>query len=84
MRVFKRVLLDTSNLFVSKDPSKLFNCCEAFRALIFPFKYEHIYIPHLPQELLDRADIPMSFILGIEQRFFEESKSHIRDGTYII
>ena len=39
MRVFKRVLLETSNMFISHDRSTLVNCCEAFRSLIFPFHY---------------------------------------------
>ena len=41
MRVFKRVLLETSNMFISTDRSKLVKCCEAFRSLIFPFQYQH-------------------------------------------
>ena len=63
--LFKRVLLDTSNLFTSKDPIKLVNCCEAIKALIFPFKFELVYVPHLPQILLDRVETPFIFMLGI-------------------
>lgn len=50
MRVFKRILLETSNMFISVDRKKLYNCCEAFRSLIFPFKYQHVgnlFIPYL-------------------------------------
>ena len=38
--LFKRVLLDTSNLFLSQDVSKLIDCCEAIKTLIYPFKYD--------------------------------------------
>jgi hypothetical protein len=84
MRVFKRVLLDTNNLFRSSDPVRLFNCCEAFRALIFPFKYENVYIPHLPEALLFMVEAPINFILGIEEKHYEATKKRIKDGTYII
>lgn len=63
--LFKRVLLDTSNLFISNDATKLVNCCEAIKALIFPFKFELIYVPNLPEILLDRVEAPYIFMLGI-------------------
>ena len=84
MRLFKRVLLDTSNLFMSNDPKKLVNCCEAIKSLIFPFKYEVIYVPHLPKVLLDIVDVPCVFMLGIELKHFKETEKHIKDGTYIV
>ena len=59
------MLLDTSNLFQSEDPIKLVNCCEAIKALIFPFKFELVYVPHLPKILLDRVETPFIFMLGI-------------------
>ena len=66
MRLFKRVLLDTSNLFMSQYATKLVDCCEAIKSLIFPFKYEVVYMPHLPKVLLDIVDVPCVFMLGIE------------------
>ena len=38
--LFKRVLLDTSNLFISDYSARLVDCCEAIKSLIYPFKYE--------------------------------------------
>ena len=82
--LFKRVLLDTSNLFISADVTKLVNCCEAIKSLIFPFKYEVVYVPHLPKILLDRVDAPFIFMLGIESSLYSEVEPQIKDGTYII
>lgn len=68
MRVFKRVLLETSNIFVSDDRKKLYNCCEAFKSLIFPFKYQHVgnlYIPFLSFRDIGYADAPFPFMLGM-------------------
>lgn len=41
------------------------DCYEAIKALIFPFKFEHIYIPNLPEIFWDRVEAPTIFMLGI-------------------
>ena len=85
MRVFKRVLLETSNMFISTDRNRLVNCCEAFRSLVFPFKYQHVgnlYIPYLSLRDFGYADAPFPFMLGMDAR--EQKNAKIKDGTYII
>ena len=68
MRVFKRVLLETSNMFISADRSVLVHCCEAFKSLIFPFEYYHVgnlFIPFLSLRDFGYADTPFPFMLGM-------------------
>lgn len=38
---------------ISKDRNKLVSVGEAIKSLIFPFKYEFIYVPYLPESLID-------------------------------
>ena len=38
--LFRRVLLDTSNILISSDKESIIMCCEAIRSLIYPYKYE--------------------------------------------
>jgi len=66
-----------SNLFISRDKSKLIACAEAIKALIFPFKYEMVYVPHLPEVLVDRVETPFIYMLGIEREVYE--KNHVFD-----
>lgn len=68
----------------SADPTKLVNCCEAFKALIFPFKFEFVYTPHLPQGIQDRTDLPITYLLGIEEKNAKKAEANIKDGTYIV
>ena len=83
--LFKRVLLDTSNIFVSDDATDLVNCCEAIKALIFPFKFELVYVPHLPKILAERVETPFIYMLGIKgKKLYDEIRETIKDGTYII
>jgi hypothetical protein len=82
--LFKRVLLDTSNLFISEKSRRLVDCCEAIKSLIFPFKYEQVYIPNLPEGLRDRVDCPYIFMMGLVKDEYAKTKESIKDGTYII
>ena len=82
--ILNRVLLDTSNLFVSGDITKLVNCCEAIKALIFPFKYEVVYVPHLPKGFLTILEVPAVFMLGVERKLFDEALNIIKDDAWII
>ena len=82
--LLNRVLLDTSNLFVSEDITKLVNCCEAIKALIFPFKYEVVYVPHLPKGFLTILEVPAVFMLGVERKLFDEAMNIIKDDAWII
>jgi len=71
MRVFKRILLETSNMFISNDRKRLVNCCEAFKSLIFPFKYQHVgnlFIPYLSLRDFGYADAPFPFMLGMNTK----------------
>ena len=38
---------------VSKSKTNLVQVGEAIKSLIFPFKYEFIYVPYLPETLVD-------------------------------
>ena len=82
--LLNRVLLDTSNLFVSRDPSKLVNCCEAIKSLIYPFKYEVIYVPHLPKAFFEILEVPAVFMLGVEEKLYEEASGLVKDDAWVI
>jgi hypothetical protein len=80
--LFRRVLLDTSNILLANDKNTLIQCCEAIKTLIFPYKYEQVNVSYLPKALMDRVDAPFIFLLGVERQHYKES--YIKDGTYII
>lgn len=43
---------------------------ESLLALIYPFRWRHVYIPVLPSMLLDVAQAPMPYILGVHSSSF--------------
>ena len=59
------VLTECKIILHSKNVSNLAMAGEVITALIFPFRWELPYIPVLPKEMLEFAEAPMSFMVGI-------------------
>ena len=59
---------------LAAEKSKLILCAEAIKSLIFPYKYEQVYIPVLPKVLTDRVDAPFIFLLGVEKEIYYSEK----------
>lgn len=43
----------------------LSNCTHAAVAILYPFTWQHVFIPVVPETLLNYASAPMPFIIGI-------------------
>lgn len=63
--VFLCGLLECKMLFVARASSSLMQCQEAIRALLFPFEWQHVYVPLLPPALSAVLDAPVPFMAGI-------------------
>lgn len=45
--------------------STLSKCCHAMVALLYPFTWQHTYIPVLPPSMMDIVCTPTPFIVGL-------------------
>ncbi|KAL1114877.1 hypothetical protein AAG570_007701 [Ranatra chinensis] len=52
-------------LFQSQSYTRLTEACRALTALMYPFKYTHVYIPLLPEALVEVLSTPTPFLIGI-------------------
>lgn len=52
-------------LFQSRSYSRLTDACRALTALMYPFKYSHVYIPLLPAALVEILSTPTPFVMGV-------------------
>jgi hypothetical protein len=45
-----------------------------------------VYVPHLPEVLVDRVETPFIYMLGIESQVYEQKKvfDQVIDGTFIV
>jgi hypothetical protein len=51
-------------LLLSTQLSNLGSIAEAIVSLVYPFRWQHVYIPLLPKAMLDYLNAPMPFIMG--------------------
>ncbi|KAM8882966.1 DENN domain-containing protein 2A-like [Synchiropus picturatus] len=65
LRVFGSLLLERRVIFTANKLSTLSQCCHAMVALLYPFVWQHTYIPLLPSAMLDIVCTPTPFIVGV-------------------
>ncbi|TNM91238.1 hypothetical protein fugu_019618 [Takifugu bimaculatus] len=65
LRVFGSLLLERRVIFTADKLSTLSQCCHAAVALLYPFVWQHTYIPVLPPAMLDIVCTPTPFIVGL-------------------
>uniref|UniRef100_A0A8C5D575 UDENN domain-containing protein n=1 Tax=Gouania willdenowi TaxID=441366 RepID=A0A8C5D575_GOUWI len=65
IRVFASLLLERRVIFVADKLSTLSNCIHAVVALLYPFSWQHTFIPVLPGSMLDIVCCPTPFLVGL-------------------
>lgn len=65
LQIFGSLLLERRIVMFSSYLSKLSKCSQAIAALLYPFAWQHVYVPVLPQKLLDMCCSPTPYIMGM-------------------
>uniref|UniRef100_A0A3B3BMW2 DENN domain containing 2A n=1 Tax=Oryzias melastigma TaxID=30732 RepID=A0A3B3BMW2_ORYME len=65
LRIVASLLLERRVIFTADKLSTLSQCCHAIVALLYPFTWQHTYIPVLPASMLDIVCTPTPFIVGL-------------------
>ncbi|TMW58686.1 hypothetical protein Poli38472_010245 [Pythium oligandrum] len=63
--VLNAMLLEQRILIHSNHAGLLTPVCEALCALLFPFTWEHVYVPFLPLHLIEYLQAPVPYIMGL-------------------
>ncbi|GFT92719.1 DENN domain-containing protein 5A [Nephila pilipes] len=63
--LYTSVLLENQVLLFSADYDKLMVVAECIVALLFPFTWQHVYVPILPASLHHFLDAPVPYIMGL-------------------
>ncbi|KAM6926385.1 DENN domain-containing protein 5B-like [Lycodopsis pacificus] len=61
-------LLETQVLLCSQDYQRLMTVAEGVTTLLFPFQWQHIYLPIVSAPLHHLLDAPVPFLIGIQRR----------------
>jgi hypothetical protein len=75
VRIFEHLILEQQVLLLSTQYSLLTVAAEGLLSLLFPFEWQHIYIPLLPQPLLDFLNAPVPFLVGTITSYIKDMKS---------
>lgn len=49
---------------------------ESVTALMFPFQWQHVYVPILPASLLHFLDAPVPYLMGLQSNG-QDDRSHL-------
>ena len=62
------VLTEAKVVLQARQPHLLTMAAETLSALLFPFSWQHVYIPILPARLLDILQAPVPFLIGVDDQ----------------
>ncbi|ETO18561.1 hypothetical protein RFI_18703 [Reticulomyxa filosa] len=73
LALFQALLLEQKIVFISTSPLLLLQAAETITTLIFPFQYQGVYMPILPQSLLDFLSSPVPFLAGVQPQWLDNT-----------
>ncbi|XP_060796934.1 DENN domain-containing protein 5A [Neoarius graeffei] len=65
LQLFTCALLEIQILLYSQHYQRLMIVAESITALMFPFQWQHVYVPILPASLLHFLDAPVPYLMGL-------------------
>ncbi|XP_031725704.1 DENN domain-containing protein 5B isoform X3 [Anarrhichthys ocellatus] len=68
IQVFTCTLLEMQILLYSRDYQRLMTVAEGITTLLFPFQWQHVYVPILPASLLHFLDAPVPYLMGLQSK----------------
>eukprot|EP00118_Oscarella_pearsei_P007882 m.39594 g.39594 ORF g.39594 m.39594 type:complete len:861 (+) comp32763_c0_seq1:143-2725(+) len=84
LTLFSALLMERHIIFSAKKLSTLSNCVHASVALLYPFSWQHVFIPVLPRSLLDFCGSPSPYIIGILASAVPELEDQIIEDDVLI
>jgi DENN (AEX-3) domain/uDENN domain len=75
--LWRSLLLERSVILVSSQNSLLLDVAESILALLYPFKWQHTYIPVMPRVLLEALESPAPYLVGISSLAWTEAQQYI-------
>ncbi|XP_058138997.1 DENN domain-containing protein 5B isoform X2 [Dasypus novemcinctus] len=68
VQAFTCALLEMQILLYSQDYQRLMTVAEGITTLLFPFQWQHVYVPILPASLLHFLDAPVPYLMGLQSK----------------
>lgn len=84
LSIFASLLHERRILFYSTSLTFLTAVIHGMNQLLYPLHWQHIFIPVLPEDLIDYVCAPMPFICGVPQSLMEKIRKMPIDDIVII
>jgi hypothetical protein len=83
IKILNAMLLEHSVLFISSELEKVTPISESILALMFPFEYQLVYIPLLPEAMIEFLSSPVPFIAGVHRKIVDIALESVNINTCI-
>ncbi|XP_077441815.1 DENN domain-containing protein 1A-like isoform X3 [Vanacampus margaritifer] len=72
LQLYASMLFERRILMCCSTLSTLTACVHGSAAMLYPMHWQHVYIPVLPQHLLDYCCAPMPYLIGVHSSLMEK------------
>ncbi|CAJ0935576.1 unnamed protein product, partial [Mesorhabditis belari] len=75
--LYSSLLKERRIIFTGRKLSQLSSCVQAASTILYPMFWQYLYIPVLPETLVDMLQAPMPFLIGVPKQVVDTDK--VRD-----
>ena len=81
IRIFRLLLFEKKIIFIDSDYARLSNVINSFLSLIYPFQWNHVYIPILSIPMIKYLETFLPFLVGVHSSFIPHIKKILTDNS---
>ncbi|KAK7895823.1 hypothetical protein WMY93_021148 [Mugilogobius chulae] len=84
LHLYASMLYERRILICCSKLSTLTACVHGSAAMLYPMHWQHVYIPVLPQHLLDYCCAPMPYLIGVHSSLMEKVRGMSLDDVVVL
>uniref|UniRef100_A0A8C6T2P4 DENN/MADD domain containing 1A n=1 Tax=Neogobius melanostomus TaxID=47308 RepID=A0A8C6T2P4_9GOBI len=84
LHLYASMLYERRILICCSKLSTLTACIHGSAAMLYPMHWQHVYIPVLPQHLLDYCCAPMPYLIGVHSSLMEKVRAMSLDDVVLL
>uniref|UniRef100_A0A8C6NH35 DENN domain containing 1A n=1 Tax=Nothobranchius furzeri TaxID=105023 RepID=A0A8C6NH35_NOTFU len=84
LHIYASMLYERRILICCSKLSTLTACVHGSAAILYPMHWQHVYIPVLPQHLLDYCCAPMPYLIGVHSSLMEKVRGMALDDVVVL
>ncbi|KAM9841372.1 DENN domain-containing protein 1A [Aulostomus maculatus] len=84
LHLYASMLYERRILICCSKLSTLTACIHGSAAMLYPMYWQHVYIPVLPQHLLDYCCAPMPYLIGVHSSLMEKVRGMALDDVVVL